>query len=124
MTSKKKKAKKARAPLAPLLKAEGLADTVELTLSWKGGDAALASLTDNGDPVDFSREQGVGPAGLVVRWRSPRAFLHVLSWDLWFVGKRTNLKAEAMVNGGGGFEEPVSSSSQEDRWTASETATE
>jgi hypothetical protein len=122
---KKKKAKKPTAePIVPLLKVEGSTDTVELTLTWEGGPAALASLTDNGDAVDFGRSEGVGEAGLVLRWRSPDAFLHVLQWDLWFQGTRTDLKATATVNGGGGFENPVGAESKKDRWSASGTAVE
>ena len=120
----KKDKKNAGMKLASLLKAEGKTDALELTLAWHGGEAALASLTDNGDPVDFGRAQGVGEAGLVVRWNSPDAFVHVVQWDLWFLGTRTDLKATATVNGGGGFEKPVKSASQKDRWSASGTAEE
>jgi hypothetical protein len=123
---KKKKSKKKAAgtggAVVPLLKAEGPTDMVELSLSWEGGAAALASLTDNGDPVDFGREQGVGEAGLNLRWRSPDAFIHVLQWDLWFLGTRTNLKAKAKINSTGGFVSPVASKTQEGRWSASGAA--
>jgi hypothetical protein len=112
----------AEAPPAPLLKVEGNTDTVELRLGWEGGDAVLASLTDNGDAVDFGRSEGVGEAGLVLRWRSPQAFLHVVQWDLWFQGTRTDLTAVATVNGSGGFENPVEADSRKDRWSASGTA--
>lgn len=108
----------------PLLKAEGPTDTVALELSWEGGDAVLASLTDNGDSVDFGRAQGVGEAGLKLRWTSPDAFLHVIQWDLWFQGTRTNLSATATVNGTGGFEDAVEADSKKDRWSASGTAEE
>ena len=124
---KKKKDKAAKAAaraLTPLLKVEGATDAVELTLKWEGGDAVLASLTDNGDPIDFGREEGVGKAGLVLRWRSPDAFLHVIQWDLWFPGERKKLKATATVNGGGGFENPVEADSKKDRWSAAGTAEE
>lgn len=123
----KKDKKEKESPAAeptPLLKVEGPTDAVELRLAWEGGDAVLASLTDNGDPVDFGRSQGVGEAGLVLRWRSPDAFVHVLQWDLWFRGTRTNLNATATVNGGGGFEHPVTADSAKDRWSASGTAEE
>jgi hypothetical protein len=120
----KDKGKYAEAAPAPLLKVEGPTDTVELTLAWEGGDAVLASLTDNGDAVDFGRAEGVGEAGLVLRWRSPDAFLHVLQWDLWFQGTRTNLSATATINGGGAFENPVEADSKKDRWSASGTAEE
>lgn len=126
---KKKKSKKSKkkgadigGAVVPLLKADGPTDMVELSLSWEGGPSALASLTDNGDPVDFGREQGVGEAGLNLRWRSPDAFIHVLQWDLWFQGTRTNLSATARINGTGGFANPVESDSEEDRWSASGTA--
>ena len=119
-----KKAKKKYAAVTPLLKVEGPTDTVELTLEWEGGDAVLASLTDNGDAVDFGRSQGVGKAGLVLKWNSPDAFLHVLQWDLWFQGTRTDLKATATVNGKGGFENPVEADSKKDRWNAAGTAEE
>lgn len=121
MAPKKKKKGKA-APT--LLKVEGSTDRVKLKLTWEGGAAALASLTDNGDPVDFSRDTGLGKAGLDMTWNSPRAFLHVLQWDLWFEGTRTKLKAVATINGTGGFENPVASKSEDDRWSASGTATE
>ncbi|HYE87876.1 MAG TPA: hypothetical protein VEA16_16045, partial [Vicinamibacterales bacterium] len=119
---KDQKTKRAEAPLAPLLKVEGPTDLVELTLTWEGGDAVLASLSDNGDSVDFGRTQGVGEAGLVLKWRSPDAFLHVLQWDLWFQGERVNLKATATINGGGSFENPIEADSKTDRWSASGTA--
>jgi hypothetical protein len=120
MRLKTKKGKtRASAAIVPLLKAEGATDTLELTLEWQGGAAVLASLTDNGDLVDFSRQQGVGKVGLVLRWRSPDAFVHVLQWDLWFEGTRTDLKATATINGSGGFANSVESNSQDDRWSAS-----
>jgi hypothetical protein len=120
----KKKGKKPPIATAPLLKVEGPSDAIELTLTWEGGAAVLASLTDNGDPVDFSHQQGIGKGGLDLRWRSPRAFIHVLQWDVWFEGTRTDLKAVASVNGTGGFEDPIESDSEEDRWSASGTAEE
>jgi hypothetical protein len=123
-SNNKQKRKHSRTEPTTLLKVEGRTDSVELTLSWQGGAAALASLTDNGDVVDFGRSQGVGDAGLVLRWRSPDAFVHVLQWDLWFQGTRTDLKATATVNGGGGFEHPVEADSKSDRWNASGTVEE
>ena len=123
-TKKVPKTKHATAAFAPFLKVEGPTDTMQLNLAWEGGAAVLASLTDNGDAVDFGRTEGVGEAGLVLRWRSPDAFLHVLQWDLWFQGERTNLTATATVNGGGGFENPVESDSETDRWSAAGTVEE
>ena len=120
----KKQKKETAGPLAPLLTVEGPTDTLELTLAWEGGHAALASLTDNGDAVDFGHSKGAGEAGLVLRWRSPDAALHVLQWDLWFQGTRTDLKATATVNDGGGVENPVGADSKKDRWNASGTAEE
>jgi len=121
---KDKDKKNAEAALLPLLKVEGPTDNVVLKLSWEGGDAVLASLTDNGDAVDFGRSEGVGEAGLTLRWRSPDAFLHVLQWDLWFQGTRLNLKSTATINGTGGFENAVAADSKKDRWSASGTAEE
>ena len=101
-----------------VLTAEGPLDAMVLRLQWQGGVAALATLTDNGDSVAFSREQGLGRNGLSLTWRSPRAFRHVVQWDLWFEGTRTAFRATATVNGGGGFETPVGSRQAETRWAA------
>jgi hypothetical protein len=109
---------------AHLLKAEGPTDKVELKLSWKGGEAALATLTDNGDLVKLGDSQRVGKNGLTLRWPSPDAFVHVLQWDLMFQGTRTELKATATVNGAGQFENPVGAESKKDRWIAAGTAEE
>lgn len=111
-------------PTAHLLKAEGPTDQVELKLSWKGGQAALASLTDNGDAVKLGDSQRVGESGLTIRWPSPDAFVHVLQWDLMFQGTRTELKATATVNGAGEFENPVGADSKKDRWIAAGTVEE
>jgi hypothetical protein len=89
-----------------------------LQLTWQGGVATLASLTDNGDPVDFSREQGLGRNALALTWRSPRAFRHVVQWDLWFDGTRTNLRGAATVNGTGAFARPVAAKTATNRWAA------
>jgi len=109
---------------AHLLKAEGPTDKVELKLSWKGGEAALASLTDNGDTVKLGDSQRVGKNGLSLRWPSPDAFVHVLQWDVMFQGTRTELKATATVNGAGQFENPVGADSKKDRWIAAGTVEE
>jgi hypothetical protein len=106
------------------LHAFGPRDEVTLNLSWAGGSAALASLTDNGDPVDFSREQGLGKKRLSLTWPSPKAALHVLNWDLWFDGERSGLEATAAVNGAGGFAKPVKAKSAKTRWSASGQAKE
>lgn len=112
------------AATAHLLKAEGPTDRVELKLSWKGGEAALATLTDNGDLVKLGDSQRVGKNGLALRWPSPDAFVHVLQWDLMFQGTRTELKATATVNGAGQFENPVGADSKKDRWIAAGTVEE
>jgi hypothetical protein len=111
-------------PAGFLLKAEGPTDRVALTLTWKGGEAALASLTDNGATVILGESQRVGTNILKLNWPSPDAFLHVLQWDLFFPGTRTELKATATVNGTGQFENPVGADSKKDRWSAAGTAEE
>ena len=101
-----------------VLQVEGALDVLTLQLTWQGGVASLASLTDNGDAVNFSREEGLGRNALALTWRSPRAFRHVIQWDLWFQGTRTQLRGVARVNGQGGFARPVSAKEATSRWAA------
>jgi hypothetical protein len=132
MPKKKKRKAKAKAKTAPALLAIDSADDVMIFgVTWSPADdapsakeAALAMLSDNDIPVAFSHKEGISDDAIVIRYRAPASFRHVIRFELNFQGRRSELAATASQNGAGKVVKPVTKGLATSVWSGSVRVTE